>query len=147
MARHIQPATDEAIAVSITLPVSTGSGVRLTTLLAQGAIVTPAADLPSDVAIASTTADGNGPTGSTPQMRLIARRTVQAVIENHAAAFLTDALSTMPAAVLRTPGTTYASPAALNGVRRVYAKSAGAAQTVTVWCLRLGIDFTTDGEL
>jgi hypothetical protein len=131
------------IAVSITFPISTGNGTRLSTLIAAGTLLTPSADLPNwltattSANFQSTTVDnGGGIAGSSPLTRWIAQRCAQVVIEDHASTFQTDFLPGMTGPLVsRVSGTAFQSVAALDGVKRTYARAAAAAFSAVALCL------------
>lgn len=125
------------VAVTIAIPISSGNGSRLSTLISLGTVLTPSADLPSFLSGLSAVSDGAAPVGSSPLTRKISQQSGQVTIENHAAGFTSDYAPTMPQSIARANGTPFTTANGLDGVKRAYVRSAAAAQNVTALCFMM----------
>jgi hypothetical protein len=139
--------TSLSLAVQIAIPISSGNGARLSTLIAAGTLLT-AVNLPS---WCTTTFGSPGLPAvamtNLQQCQQIAMRTMGVIIEYPSAAFNTDWIAAMTNQVARANNTLFQTIGAVDGARRTFVRSNAAAFNAVAVCLCCGEQLTSIAAL
>ena len=126
---------DFSLQVQISIPISSGNGSRLSTLIKNGTLLT-AVNLPGFmINTNSSTGSPSAAMTNAQQCLEVARRVVSVIIESPSAGFDSDFIAAMTNQVARASSTLYQTVGAFDGAYRTFVRSQAAAFNAFAICL------------